>query len=158
MRIALYEGAESATTHAPCAFCGAWVTAVELLQPQARCQTCESPLAPAPQEPSSGESRRAFHRMDRNLVVTCRRPGSTTTFEALTLDASVGGVRLTSTRPLEIDHVIRIECEFYEAVGVIRHVGLDLATERFRPRWRAGVRFITLLVKRPRGTFVWTVA
>jgi hypothetical protein len=61
-------------------------------------------------------------------------------------------MRLISQHELMPDQRLKIQCSFCNAVGLVTRVTVE--SVGWMPRWRAGVRFLTLQIKQIRGAFL----
>jgi curved DNA-binding protein CbpA len=135
-----------------CLFCGEPHVDRQSRMPDAHCACCDSPLCSAPTAARSSDSRRGFHRMPLVLHVSCEMKGSRAPFEGVTQNLSVAGLRLLSSSEVAVDQIVRLDCEFCSAVGVVRYA--HEASGRSRRWWEVGIEFKTLHVKQTRGSLV----
>jgi hypothetical protein len=134
-----------------CLFCGESHVDRQTRTPDARCAYCGSPLCSAPTAARSTTSRRGFHRMPLVLHVACEVKGAAAGFEGVTENLSVAGLRLLSPHELAVDQIIRLDCAFCAAVGVVRYA--HVAARRSRRWWEAGIEFKTVHLKQTHGSF-----
>jgi len=139
-----------------CLFCGEPHVDRQSRMPDAHCACCGSPLCSAPTAARSTASRRGFHRTLQVIHVTCEVQGSRGPFDSVTENLSVAGLCLLSPLELAVDQIIRLDCEFCSAVGVVRYA--HEASGRSRKWWQAGIEFKTLHLKQTRGGLVSTLA
>jgi len=138
-----------------CAFCGESQSAQDAMEPAAVCWRCDSPLFPTAKHRRETGSGRALDRMPRSIAVTIHLSGSgPQAFGVTTEDISINGARFTSAVELAAGHLLKLDCAFCTAVGIVRHAQVE--PESRPPRWHIGVEFATLLIKQPRGAFVST--
>jgi hypothetical protein len=137
-----------------CAFCGTPHNAADSARPRAACASCGSPLHAAVKLSPDG-ARRALPRKPRIMPVAfCLSWPARVLLTGTTEDVSISGMRLTAGRELPIEALLRIDCEFCSAVGVVRSASRRVGA---RPQaWTIGVEFLTVSVKRPLGNFVST--
>jgi hypothetical protein len=135
-----------------CLFCGESYVERQSRMLDARCTGCGSPLCSAPTAARSTASRRGFHRTPLILHVSCEVKGSHGSFDGVTENLSVAGLRLLSSQEVAVDRVVRLDCEFCSAVGVVRYA--HEASGRSRRWWEIGIEFKTVHVKRMRGSLV----
>jgi curved DNA-binding protein CbpA len=110
-------------------------------------------LPPARRQEASPATKRAFERLPRRMRVSCAE--STRPDERVSMtteNISIDGVLLLSPRELSTGQRLRIQCSFFDAVGLVTHVAADPSS--WRRRWRAGVQFLTLHFKQSRGVFL----
>jgi curved DNA-binding protein CbpA len=135
-----------------CLFCGESYVERQSQMLDAHCIGCGSPLCSAPTAARSPASRRGFHRTPLILHVKCEVKGSNVSFEGVTENLSVAGLRLLSAREVTVDRVVRLDCEFCSAVGVVRYA--QEASGRSRRWWEMGIEFKTVHLKKMRGGLV----
>ena len=140
-----------------CAFCGKSHSVQDAIHPHAVCWHCESPLFPAAKQPRAIGTGRALDRMPRSIAVNIRLSGpQPKAFAVTTEDISINGARFTSDVELAAGRLLKLDCDFCTAVGIVRHAQME--PESRPSRWHVGVEFTTLLIKQPRGAFVSTRA
>ncbi len=108
-----------------CTFCGEPHAVRESTRRDARCKACHSPLFLAAFQGRTLTSRRAFERLERTYRITCDVPEATTAFKGVTEDISIAGARFTSSRELTPGQIVRIDCDFCTAVGIVKRVDDD---------------------------------
>jgi hypothetical protein len=136
-----------------CPFCGAPYGTGIADSPDAICNLCQSPLFPATRHEGLTATRRTLARLPRSMLVTCCEASQpAVTFELITEDISLNGMRVTSPSQLSAGQRLRIEFSFGVAVGVVTHVTAE--PDGWRTRWRAGVQFLTMRATEVRGVFL----
>lgn len=139
-----------------CLFCGVGFHRNDRLKADATCANCGSPLTPPPPLGRTQATRREMDRRPRRLPITFHLawpPGAALTGQ--TSDVSTHGMRFTTNVDLVPNERIKIDCEFCEAVAIVRHSRVAPGPPGF---WDIGVEFLTAIVKSSRGTFVSTSA
>lgn len=153
-------GARGSQTHlalpgpatAACAFCGTLHAARETTVRGASCASCGSPLYPAVTLLGEDRSRRALDRVPARLPVEfCVSWPATRLFTGISADLSIAGMRLTTSLELVVHERLRVDCEFCSGVGEVRRV-----TRREDGSWDVGIEFLTLRIKRTRGSLIST--
>jgi len=136
-----------------CPFCATVHAAHDATNPGSSCASCGSPLYPAVHLQSRDASRRALERVPRQIAVSyCLTWPADRSFDGLTDDLSISGMRFTSRLELAPQERIRLDCSFCSAVAVVRNsrpAGGGRPTE-----WQSGVEFLTLRIKHSRGSLV----
>ncbi|MEO8482395.1 MAG: DnaJ domain-containing protein [Acidobacteriota bacterium] len=151
-RANLELGASTAAT-CECPFCGTVHSAREAALPGSSCASCGSPLYAAVRVQREGSSQRALERIPRQMAVSyCLSWPTDRTFEGVTENVSISGMRFTSTLELAPGERVRIDCEFCSAVAVVRNS--ESADGAGGATWHSGVEFLTLHIKHPRGSLV----
>jgi DnaJ-class molecular chaperone len=134
-----------------CPFCDTR-HALDAVMGGALCDVCGSPLRPAERYKRSAAAIRALERVVRRMAVTISLPCAPDTgISGTTEDISITGMQFTTTIQLLVDEILRVECTFCAAVGIVRHVRATRARE---PRWRVGIEFLTLRIKETKGGIV----
>jgi curved DNA-binding protein CbpA len=144
-------GVHTAATRA-CLFCGEPHVERQSRMPDAQCSRCGSPLCSAPAAARSKDSRRGFHRTLHLLHVHCEVKGTSTPFQGISENLSVAGLRFVTPEKVMLDQVVRVDCEFCSAVGVVRYA--REASGRSRRWWEVGIEFKTVHLKQMRGGLV----
>jgi hypothetical protein len=136
-----------------CPFCGTVHSARETALPGSSCASCGSPLYPAIKLQLQDTSRRALDRFPRQMPVNyCLSWPADRTFDGMTEDLSISGMRFTGALELAPEERLRLDCDFCSAVAVVRSAR---AGEGGRGTvWQTGVEFLTLRIKHPRGNLV----
>jgi curved DNA-binding protein CbpA len=148
---------EQLTSGAPvtcaCPFCGTMHSAREAAVPGGSCASCGSPLYPATKLQREDTMQRALDRFPRQMPVSyCLSWPADRSFEGMTEDLSISGMRFTGALELVIEERLRLDCDFCSAVAVVRN---SRPAERGRAgMWQSGVEFLTLLIKHPRGSLL----
>jgi len=138
-----------------CPFCDARYQDREAQLPDSTCYRCDSPLFSATRHDAGGTTRRLLERIPRRLKVTCSEASRPElSFEALTEDVSLVGMRLSCPCELSPGQRLKIQCSFAEAVGDVIYVVAKFGV--IWPRWQVGVHFLTLKFKQVRGVFLST--
>jgi hypothetical protein len=138
-----------------CAFCATRHSAKSAERSDARCAKCRSPLhAVLVMEPSGGVApRRAVERLERRMPVQLEQSWPAhTTLAATSEDISIHGMRLVVPAELWIGALVRIACEFCDAVGEVTNV--QRAPDVGPAAWRVGIRFLTICIRQSRGGLV----
>lgn len=136
-----------------CIFCEAPHDHGKVIESDAECQTCGSPLAIAENRRIEPDGQRAIARLDRkqNITFYSHWPQANG-FAGCTEDISLNGLRFVTREDLSKGQRIKIVCEAFEAVATVTHCiseGYD------RPMMRViGVSFATLRFVRSVGGFV----
>lgn len=139
-----------------CAFCAAPCNATDLEQPDALCTKCGSALFAAARRHDGLEWRRATAHVRRNMPMTFRFSTSRTKLLAgTTRDLSLNGMQFLSRVELPLAERVSINCDFCTAVGIVKSVRPDSASQG---RWRCGVEFLRLHLKHQRGGLFSSVA
>jgi hypothetical protein len=136
-----------------CGFCGVPYPARDANRADAVCGVCQSPLCPAQKHPRGDTVKRAIERTRRTMSVhfevTWPQPAS---FHGVSEDVSINGMRLITAFDLPIEQLLRLECDFCDAVGLVRH-SREVRTDKGL-RWSIGIEFVTLRVKSAPGTLL----
>jgi curved DNA-binding protein CbpA len=135
-----------------CLFCGEPHVERQSRMPDAHCIRCGSPLCSAPAAARSKDSRRGFHRTLHLLHVTCEVKGASTPLQGISENLSVAGLRFLSPGKVTLDQVVRVDCDFCSAVGVVRYS--QEVSGRARRWWEVGIEFKTVHLKQMRGGLV----
>jgi len=136
-----------------CPFCATMHSAREAAMPGGSCASCGSPLYPAIKLQLEDTSRRALDRFPRQMPVSyCLSWPADRSFEGITEDVSISGMRFTSALELVPEERLRIDCDFCSAVAVVRNSRVD--ESRHGAVWQSGVEFLTLRIKHPRGSLL----
>ncbi len=149
-------------THAPaggraCAFCGLAVAMPSAAAPDALCPSCGSALGAAQRHKADSGSRRAVDRLPRQLTLTFRLAASrTAAWHGTIEDLSLEGMQFLTPLAIPVGERLQIECDFCSAVAVVKRVTPGTGASRGMRHY--GVEFLTLLVKRTRGSLVSTKA
>ncbi len=139
-----------------CAFCAAPCNATDLERPDAHCASCGSALFAAASRHDGLEWRRATAHVRRNMPMTFRLATSRTKLQAgTTVDLSLNGMQFLSVVEVPLAARVSIDCEFCAAVGIVKSVRPDTASQG---RWRCGVEFLRLHLKHQRGGLFSSVA
>ncbi|MDJ0760450.1 MAG: J domain-containing protein [Woeseiaceae bacterium] len=136
-----------------CVFCVTPHGYGSAILPDAICVSCKSPLALVEPRRFEQSDQRAVSRINSKLDVRFftewpqARP-----HQGITGDVSLNGMRLITSRPLDVGNVIKLQCDVLEAIAVVKNstlqrrgLGLDYAV---------GLSFITLRFDRSLGGFV----
>lgn len=136
-----------------CPFCGTVHPAREAALQGAGCASCGSPLYPAVKLLLEDTTRRALDRFPRQMAVSyCLSWPADRTFDGVTEDVSISGMRFTSALELAPEERLRLDCDFCSAVAVVRNS--RASTSGRSTMWQSGVEFLTLRIKHPRGSLV----
>ncbi len=136
-----------------CVFCVTPHAYGNSILPDAVCVTCSSPLALAEARRFEQSDQRAVSRINSKLDVRFftewpqARP-----HHGITGDVSLNGMRLITSRPLEVGNVIKLQCDVLEAVAVVKNSSLQ--RRGFGLDYAVGLSFITLRFDRSLGGFV----
>jgi hypothetical protein len=136
-----------------CVFCETPHEHGKVIEVDAGCGTCGSPLATASNSRIEPSDQRAVSRIDKRQTITffTRWPQSRG-FVGETEDISLNGLRLVTRRELIVGQRIKIESGFIEAVATVSNCVQQ------RRGWStksvAGVSFVTLRFVRSVGGFV----
>jgi DnaJ domain len=136
-----------------CPFCGTMHATREATIAGSSCASCGSPLYPAVKLQLENASRRALERLPRQIEMSyCLTWPTNRSFDGLTDDLSIAGMRFTSSLELAPQERLRIDCGFCSAVAVVRNS--RRASRDGMPAWQSGVEFLTLRIKHPKGGLV----
>jgi hypothetical protein len=138
-----------------CAFCGTRHSAKSAERSDARCSKCRSPLHAIPTVEPSGDAvvRRAVERLARRMPVQLEQSWPVhASIAGTSEDLSIHGMRLVVPAELWAGACVRIACDFCDAVGEVTNV--QPAPDAGPTAWRVGIRFVTICVRRPRGSLV----
>ncbi len=132
-----------------CHFCKTPHSFGNIEKPGMHCVECESPLYPAQKVSFEQDSQRAVARCPQQgeIKIYLRWPGAA--IIAQLRDNSPLGARFTLAVSLPIDEIIKMDGEFFSAIGCVT------STLQERPdRHSIGVEFLTLEFSRSAGNFV----
>jgi hypothetical protein len=139
-----------------CLFCGSPHGIDRPLDRDDVCATCASPLFPAERHRLEYSGQRMLKRTRKRraieLYVSWPQPQP---FAAEMRDLSLNGMQLAAGAPLQLNQIVKIDCEVCSAAARVAHCkrersGLAGLTEH----WLVGVEFLTLKFRSPRGSFV----
>ncbi|MBT8099981.1 MAG: DnaJ domain-containing protein [Gammaproteobacteria bacterium] len=136
-----------------CAFCEAAHGHGQVIEANALCESCGSPLAVAENRRMESSDQRAVARIDKQQNVRFfthwpQREG----FAGQTEDISLNGLRLVTGHDLVAGQCIKIISNVVEAVGNVTHC--NWSRRRWKTKCVAGVSFVTLRFPQPVGGFV----
>ena len=137
-----------------CAFCRTRNPAGDYRTPDEVCRGCGSPMRPLKISRSSNrerEARRIDHQGAIHFRVDSSRPG---TYPASVVDLSPTGLRFVSKHRLRKGCVVKLDSPTLSAVASVTHSTASTT----RGQFSTGVKFLTLKLTRPRGTFVYARA
>ncbi len=139
-----------------CTFCRTPYHWADAEDPDASCSCCGAALCPVQRRLNDTESRRAIDRLPRNLRITfVPASAKEKVCKGITQDISLNGLRFVSRLHMPEGERLIIETDFCSAIGVVRSIHLHRAEP---DEWEYGVEFLTMRVKRQRGSLIWTVA
>jgi hypothetical protein len=156
--------ADAANVHRPdtpldlpsCPFCVTTYQPSQPADPEAACLSCGAPLAPAQRALPDEQSRRALDRLPRHMALTfLASTARQRRLNGITLDLSPAGMRFLAVVHLLTGDRVLIDCGFCSAVGIVRSVH-HRAGDPYE--WEVGVQFVTMRLKRQRGSLIWTNA
>lgn len=146
----------TAASTSECAFCKTVHNLAPLPEPERVCARCGASLYPVQHHQTNDDARRAIGRLPRLMRVTfMEAEGERPIGRGMTQDISLAGMRLLTHSQVPADARLLIECEFCSAVGNVRSVRphpVDVSG------WEVGVQFLTMRLKRQRGSLISTVA
>lgn len=136
-----------------CAFCESPHSLGSVIEAEAGCTVCGSPLFPAAQKRIESGGQRAVERIGKRQSVTFyTRWPQEQGFEGHIEDISLNGLRLVTAHQLAEGQRIKIVSDVVEAIAQVSHALSE------RRAWRthcvAGVSFLTLRFGRSVGGFV----
>lgn len=147
--------ADSFDTDAHCAYCRT-AHSVGDADPDRICSACGASLYPVQHHQGNEDSRRAISRLPRFMRVTFAQADPDRGIgHGMTQDISLAGMRLLTSSTLDVDTRLLIECEFCSAVGAVRSARRHAADTE---GWEVGIQFLTMRLKRQRGSLISTVA
>ena len=136
-----------------CVFCVTPHAYGNSILPDTVCVTCKSPLALAEPRRFERSDQRAVSRISSKLDVRFYTEWpQAQPHLGMTGDVSLNGMRLITSRPLDVGNVIKLQCDVLEAVAVVK----NSAQQRrgFVLDYALGLSFITLRFDRSLGGFV----
>ncbi len=136
-----------------CIFCELPHEHGRVIDDEADCRSCNSPLSPVKDQRLNSLQRRAVERFNKTRAITYFTDASQATgFDGETEDVSLSGLRFRTQQALKEGQLIKIVSEVLVAVANVTHCTFQ------RQGWGtmcfAGVEFVTLRMIRPRGSFV----
>ena len=137
-----------------CAFCRTRNPAGDYRTPDEVCRDCGAPMRPLDISRSSNrerEARRIDHQGAIHFRVDASRPGA---YPASVVDLSPTGLRFVSKHRLRKGCVVKLDSPTLSAVASVTHSTASTT----RGQFSTGVKFLTLKLTRPRGTFVYARA
>ena len=137
-----------------CAFCRTRNAAGDYRIPDEICRGCGAPMRPLEVGQASKrerEARRIDHQGVIHFRVDASRPGA---YAANVVDLSPTGLRFVSRHRLRKGCVVKLDSPTLSAVASVTHSTASTARDQFS----TGVKFLTLKLTRPRGTFVYARA
>lgn len=136
-----------------CIFCESPHDFGKVIESDAGCQTCGSPLAIAENRRIEPDGQRSVGRLDRRQKITFYSQWPQANgFTGRTEDISLNGLRFVTTEELSKGQRIKIVCEAFEAVATVTHC---INESYGRSMMRViGVSFATLRFVRSIGGFV----
>lgn len=136
-----------------CLFCETPHEHGRVIEMDAGCDECGSPLSTADNRRIEPADQRAVARIDKQQVITFYTNWPQTRgFVGQTEDISLNGLRFITHRNLIVGQRIKIVSGFVEAIATVS----NCAQERrgWRTKWVAGVSFVTLRFVQSVGGFV----
>ncbi len=136
-----------------CLFCEMKHQHGKVVDVDAVCANCGSPLASPKNCRIESKGKRSVIRIDKHQSITffTHWPQSKG-FTAKTEDVSLNGMRLVTQQALEKTQRIKIITNTLEAIAIVMHC--DKQSAVWRPHYVAGVSFETLRLTRKVGGFV----
>ena len=136
-----------------CAFCEAPHSLGSVVEVDAACRICGSPLYAAEQRRMESAGQRGIERIDKRQAITFytdwpQTPG----FDGRIEDISLNGLRMVSKQELAKGQRIKIVSDVVEAVATVTHC--KNTRHGWTTEWVVGVSFITLRFGRSVGGFV----
>ena len=148
--------APTAPSTSPCGFCRTVHSFASSPDPERVCARCGASLYPVQHHQADDDARRAIARLPRLMKVTFMEAEREQPIgRGMTQDISLAGMRLLTQSNVPAGARLLIECEFCSAVGTVRSVRrhpVDVSG------WEIGVQFLTMRLKRQRGSLISTVA
>lgn len=136
-----------------CPFCEVPLPPQQGTGPEDCCSRCYAPLFPSQKHELLFDSRRLFDRLPFTMRVQFLRARvPQQQGRGVSVDLSLGGLRLITPVAIEVGERVMIDCEFCTAVAIVRRVVRGAADEA--EVWEAGLQFVTLAVKRQRGGLI----
>lgn len=132
-----------------CSFCASEHQYREKIPVNASCVDCQSPLIPAKLLRIEEGCRRAVTRISKEHPLTFythwpqREP-----YSGRSDDISLNGMKFYSSKNLELDQIIKIDCQILRAVARVTH------SQQHSIGWGIGVRFLSLCFEESRGSFI----
>jgi DnaJ-class molecular chaperone len=150
------ESAAATSSTSPCGFCKTVHSLACLPDPERVCARCGASLYPVQHHQTNEDTRRAIGRLPRLMRVTFMAAEREQPIgRGMTQDISLAGMRLLTHSSVPADARLLIECEFCSAVGDVRSVRRHPVDAS---GWEVGVQFVTMRLKRQRGSLISTVA
>lgn len=136
-----------------CVFCSTAHQFGKVIDVDASCQRCGSPLCPAGQPRFERAGKRAVARIDkcRDIVFYTHWPQATG-FTGRSEDISVTGMRFVTRASLGVGQFIKIDSDIAAAVALVTNT--DRRRRGIRVSFVAGVAFVTLRFSQSLGRFV----
>jgi curved DNA-binding protein CbpA len=160
-KIVIDEGAavaqaKESAERALCPFCRGAHEVGQRDTPDAMCTACGAPLYSVSYHQTDGDARRAVDRLPRNARISFRTAGdSQTVRRGVSRDVSLNGMRFLAESSLDMGERVIIACEYCIAAAIVRNVR---RCEADAAGWECGVEFLTLRIRRQRGSLISTVA
>jgi hypothetical protein len=139
-----------------CLFCGIPHGIDRALDRDDDCGTCASPLFPAERHRLEYSGQRMLKRIPkrREIDLYVSWPQSAP-FAAEMRDLSLNGMQIAAGAPLQLNQIVKIDCETCAAVARVAHCKRERTSlTGAGERWLVGVEFLTLRFRKPRGSFV----
>jgi hypothetical protein len=137
-----------------CLFCGTAHGIERALGRDDDCGTCGSPLFPAERHRLEYSGQRMLKRIpkrrDVDLLVSWPQSAP---YAAQMRDLSLNGMQIAVGAPLQLNQIVKIDCETCYAVARVAHCKRE-RTGTSAERWLIGVEFLTLRFRTARGSFV----
>lgn len=132
-----------------CAFCASEHQYREKIPANASCFDCQSPLIPARLFRIEEGCRRAVSRISKEqaLQFYTHWP-QLEPYSGQSDDISLNGMKFYSSKSLELEQVIKIDCQILRAVARVTH------SQQYSNGWGIGVQFVSLCFEQSRGSFI----
>lgn len=133
-----------------CAFCKRPHMKLDDGDPETRCDECESPLFPPPRQ-LLALARRAVARVRRSDPVTLFFDWPSRGLAGQVIDLSPTGMRCETTAALDLNDVIKVTSDAFQAVGSVAHGTRERTPEAIKIN--AGLRFLAVRFATTLGNF-----
>ncbi len=134
-----------------CLFCGTPQEMQRTVERDDDCGHCTSPLFPAERHRLEYSGQRMLRRISKQrdvlLYVTWPQPEP---FSGETRDLSLNGMQFVCDVRLQVNQIVKIECQELGALGRVAHSRSDHGEPE---RWITGIEFLTLRFRNQRGSF-----
>lgn len=115
----------------------------------ALCGNCASPLRRAERHEAEEPGLRALERFPKQQVIRFYTDWPDSPMNAgRSRDISLDGMQFETNRQLNLNQMIKIDCDVCRAVARVAHVHQEGSV------WIVGVEFVTLMFEKIQGTFV----